>query len=119
MNIEGFKRNGFYLSKVLRELVPDIVFLQEIWLPYSEEPQLKNFSPEYDFTISSPDKFQDLEDHLSKPTHIWYGVAVGWRKDIANYVKIVETNCDRIACIEFSYSNSRFLFLSFYAPTSG
>ena len=107
------RRNGSYLSKILRENVPDIVFLQEIWLPYSEESQLKNLSPEYDFTISTPDKFQALEDHLSRPIHIWHGVAVGWRKDLVIYVKIIETNCDRLACIEFSSGTSKYLFLSF------
>ena len=46
---EGLRRNDCYILKVLRDLAPNIVFPQEIWLPYSDEPCLTLFHPPFKF----------------------------------------------------------------------
>ena len=118
-NIEGFKRNRHYLSHLLCNSKPTIVFLQEIWLPYSEQRTLNNYHPDYSFKISTPDMFDHPEDLLGKPSHVWHGVAIGWRNDVGSSITPLESHNDRISGLKISLSNNSLLLLSFYAPTSG
>ena len=118
-NLEGFKRNKHYLSHLLSNVKPKIVFLQEIWLPYSEENILSNHHPEYSFKISTPDMFKHPEDLLGQHSHVWHGVAIGWRNDISGNINILDSTCERIVGVKIQLSSRYLLLLSFYAPTSG
>ena len=64
-NVEGLKRNKHYLNFLLCNLKPGIVFLQETWLPYSDQNLISNFHPTYNFKIASSDMFEHPEDRIS------------------------------------------------------
>ena len=118
-NLEGFKRNQHYLLHLLSNVQPKILFLQEIWIPYSERRLLDSFHPDYSFVISTPDMLSNPEDLLLKPAHVWHGVAVGWRKNIAACITPLDSNCARISGAKISLQDHSILLLSYYAPTAG
>ena len=118
-NLEGFRRNKHYLSFLLSQHKPRILFLQEIWLPYCDQSSLNQLHPDYTFEISTPDMFTHPEDLLVKPAHVWHGVAVGWRSDIGASIAPLQSTCDRISGVRMTLEDSSLLLLSFYAPTSG
>ena len=119
LNLEGFKRNKYYLSDLLLKNSPQVIFLQEIWLPFYDKDALSSFYPNYTFTVATPDMFQHPEDQLSKPAHVWNGVAVGWKKDINGSINLISSTYNRIAGIKLSLSSGTLLLVSFYAPTAG
>ena len=118
-NVEGVKRNQHYLTYLLCNLKPKVIFLQEIWLPFHEQSTLSSLHPEYSFTISTPDMFQQPEDVLQKAGHVWHGVAVGWRRDLAASICSLESTCDRLSGVRLSLQQRSLLLLSYYAPTAG
>ena len=63
-NVEGFRRNRHYLSHLLCNSKPKIVFLQEIWLPYSDQNTLNSYHPDYSFKISTLTCFNILKTCL-------------------------------------------------------
>jgi hypothetical protein len=117
-NVEGFKRNRHYLSSLLLKK-PKLVFLQEIWLPYHDKNTLNQYFPDYTFQISAPDMFQHPEDQLSKSSHSWHGVAIGWRKDIGTSILSLKSTYERFAGIKMLIAGRSILLVSFYAPTAG
>ena len=116
LNLGGFKRNKFYLSEILLDKQSQIVFLQELWLPYSDQNLLQSCLPDYLFNISTPDMFENPEDALGKPAHIWHGVGIGWRKDINASIKVLDSTCDRIAAIKIELNEKSLLLLSKIRP---
>ena len=68
-NVEGFHRNYFYLWQIITNLAPKLVFLPEIWVPYSEELSMNTMIPDYSVQISTPDQFTHPEDKLEYPGH--------------------------------------------------
>ena len=95
-NLEGLKRNHHYLTDLLCNSSPSVIFLQETWLPFSDQNLINNFHPDYTFTISSSDMFQHPEDKMSIPGHVWHGVAIGWRKQLSSYIQPLESTHERI-----------------------
>ena len=62
-NIEGYKRNKFYLTKLIKELNPIFIFLQEHWLPYNEvNSKLVTEFPGYNFLCTASDMFTPTEE---------------------------------------------------------
>ena len=118
-NCEGMKRNQSYLKNILSNLKPKIIFLQEIWLPYSEHSTLDKLHPEYSFKISTPDMFTQPEDLLGAQGHDWHGVAIGWRREISACVTQLAPTCDRVTGIKLPLKERSILLLSYYAPTAG
>ena len=97
-----------------------MIFLQEIWLPFSEKKIIDNFLPDYSFKIATPDMQQHPEDLLSSSGHVWHGVAIGWSKDLSGNIDLnIESSSDRIVGVKMKLANSSLLLLSFYAPTAG
>ena len=117
--MEGFKRNKKYLSDLLLSEKPQFLFLQEIWLPFHEQKSLSEYLPEYSFKVSTPDMFLLPEDLLQRPSHVWHGAAIGWRKDSNARIKFLESIHDRIVGVKVSISGNSLMHVSFYAPTSG
>ena len=117
--MEGTRRNQLYLQNLLLNLKPKIIFLQEIWLPYSDHKTLDKLHPEYSFKISTPDMFQHPEDLLVARGHVWHGVAVGWRSDMSACVEQLASTSDRVAGIKIPLQGKSLLLLSYYAPTAG
>ena len=56
---------------------------------------------------------------MSNPSHVWHGVAVGWRSEIGSRIQPLESTYERIAGVRMSLSEGSLLLVSFYAPTSG
>ena len=118
-NLEGFRRNQNYLSHLLSNRQPRVLFLQEIWIPYRDKRMLESFHPDYSFCISTPDMFSNPEDLLLRQAHVWHGVAVGWRNDIAASITPLDSTCERISGVKFTLQNHSLLLVSYYAPTAG
>ena len=119
LNIEGFKRNKFYLASVIDKYNPLIIFLQEHRLSYHETNILERDFNRYDFLSTASDMFVDPEDIIAKPGFTWHGTAIGWSKDIDKYVSRLPVISERFCCISFKNSNTTVLFYSLYLPTSG
>ena len=118
-NIEGFLRNRHYLSQLLKSSPVKIIFLQEIWLPYSEQTIVDTFHPNYSFKIATPDMLQFPEDLLANHGPVWHGVAIGWDRDLSDNIVPIESTSDRIVGVRMSIEKGSLLLISFYAPTSG
>ena len=119
-NVEGFTRNYQYLRQLLSSRKANFVFLQEIWLPYSERGVLDSVLPDYRFKVATPDMQQFPEDLLSSTGHVWHGVAIGWSKEISGNINPnIERASDRIAGVKMKLAKGSLVLLSFYAPTSG
>ena len=59
------------------------------------------------------------EDQFRKNSHVWHGVAIGWKKDLSASILPLESTYDRVAGIKLSSSSKSLLLVSFYAPTAG
>ena len=118
-NIEGFHRNNYYLSQLLDTLAPKIIFLQEIWVPYSEESGMNKIFPDYSIQISTPDMFIPAEDKLGSPDHTWHGSAVMWHASLNSMITCLKTTHARFTGVKLKTQNLHFLIISVYFPTSG
>ena len=118
--MEGYQRNRHYLVSMLEQLNVKLIFLQEIWLAASDQKMLKDEIPEYNFSIATPDMFEDAEDLILYPAHVWHGAAIAWHRDLHNSVTELVTTHSRFTGIILSIgSTSKILCISLYAPTSG
>ena len=117
-NIEGFSRNNFYLSELLN-LSPKLLFLQEIWAPYSQEYSMSKMFPNYNIQISSPDMFTAPEDLLCTADHAWHGSAIMWHSSLDSHVLNLKTTNSRFTSIRLSTQDQKFIAVSVYFPTSG
>jgi hypothetical protein len=71
-NIEGYKRNQFYLSKLIKQYNPIFLFCQEHWLPYSEvDEKFKSDFPGYNFLSTASDMFTPVEDLMLRSGTAW------------------------------------------------
>ena len=87
-NLEGFKRNKFYLSKLLNEYNPFLIFIQEHWLPHFDaKVKFATDFPGYNFSVTSSDIFTPAEDKMLEKGPTWHGAAIGWHESIDNYSK--------------------------------
>ena len=63
--------------------------------------------------------FEHPEDILATHSHVWHGVAIGWRRDLNSIITCLETSHERIAGAKVELKTGSLLILSLYAPTSG
>ena len=82
-NIEGYKRNKFYLTNLIKEFNPIFLFLQEHWLPYNEvdTKQVTDF-PGYNFLCTASDMFIPTVELMLTQGPTWHGTTIGWSMDI-------------------------------------
>ena len=118
-NLEGYRRNRHYLCDLITEFYPKVLFLQEIWLSYSDSKILTSDFPSFNFQVSAPDMFTRAEDKIGRHGQIWHGVALGWHDDISSQVTPIESNYERFAAVRITLGSKNFLTISLYAPTSG
>ena len=76
-NIEGFNRNKFYLTSLIRNLNPLLLFLQEHWLSHHEANNLSSEFSDYNFIHTSSDIFTVPEDIILTQGATWHGTALG------------------------------------------
>ena len=79
-NVEGYKRNKFYLSKIVKQYSPLFLFLQEHWLSNHECHKIANDFQDYCFLSTSSDMFTPIEDLILQSGPVWHGTAIGWKK---------------------------------------
>ena len=118
-NIEGFHRNCFYLTQLLTRHSPKLLFLQEIWVPYSSEQSLNEIFADYSLQICTPDQFTNPEDRLSNPDHTWHGAAVMWHKSLNSNILCLSNTNDRFTGVKIVMEGYQVLAISLYLPTSG
>ena len=80
---------------------------------------MDSFHRDYSFQVSCSDMFDHPEEKLSSPSHVWHGVAVGWKKGTGMNIQPLRSVNERIAGIKISLSTGSLILLSLYAPTSG
>ena len=118
-NIEGYSRNKHYLSQLLTEHDPQLVFLQELWIASCDCKQLGQDFPNLNFLVSTPDMFLHAEDMLCHQGPVWHGAAIAWNNDIHGKVTALESNYDRYSSIKIRLGSENLIAISLYAPTSG
>ena len=64
--------------------------------------------------------FDNAEDKILHPGHVWHGAAVAWHNDLHSTVTVLPATNARFAAIILGISDeSKILVISLYAPTSG
>ena len=121
-NLEGYKRNKYYLSKLISDYKPLFLFIQERWLPHYEAKDkfCTDFS-NYNFMTTSADMFTPAEDKVLETGPTWHGTALGWAEDIDKYVSKIPVISERFCGVKYqdNATNTSIVAYSAYLPTSG
>ena len=119
-NLEGLKRNKFYLSNLVSEYKPLFLFIQEHWLPYHDASYKfdTNFDG-YEFLATSSDMFTPVEDRMLESGPIWHGTALGWDTNIDHYVSKIPVISERFCGLTYSNNHTNIIAYTAYMPTSG
>ena len=87
--MEGFKRNKFYLPKIVDLYSPMLFFIQEHWLADHECDKMSHLFQNYNFRFTSDNMLTPIEDRLLRSGAIWHGTAIAWKKSFDIFVKIL------------------------------
>ena len=118
--MEGYNRNKFYLSKLLRNKSFSILFIQEHWLPSHEAcSKFESDFSDYKFLTTSSDSFTSPEDVLQNSGPVWHGTAIGWHSSISNNVSKLQIISSRFCGINIKINKKEILAFTVYLPTSG
>ena len=85
-NLEGYKRNRFYLKDLIKQEHPRLIFLQELWISHYEGQLLCQDFPNYQFHVTTPDIFDNSEELILSPSHTWHGAATAWHNSLQSFV---------------------------------
>ena len=118
-NIEGFQRNFRYLELLINTFTPKLIFLQELWVPYSQEDSLCSLFTDYSVQIATPDQFTPPEDRLSSSDHTWHGVALLWHESLNSEIIGIKNTHHRFTGVKLNLKGRSFIVISAYLPTSG
>ena len=81
--MEGYRRNKFYLSHIISNYKPLLVFLQEHWLPQHEaHVKFESDFGTYKFITTSADMYTPIEERLLETGPVWHGSAIGWERTV-------------------------------------
>ena len=108
-----------YLSEIIEQYSPKLIFLQEIWLSHSTSGILTSDFPTYNFHVSTTDMFNHPEEVLSNQGPTWHGVALAWHNDLCSLVTPLDSGYERFAAVRLTLNSVTLLLVSLYAPTSG
>ena len=121
LNIEGYKRNKFYLSQLMKKNLL-FIFLQEHWLPHhvASDKLSSDFSC-FKFLTTSSDMFLPPEDLILRSGPVWHGTALGWPSSIDTFVTKLPVVSDRFCGVRYLDTANSIDILSYsaYLPTSG
>ena len=120
LNIEGYRRNKFYLSNLICEYKPIFIFLQEHWLPHFEAPNkfVTDFKG-YNFLTTSSNMCKPTEEQMLESGPTWHGTAIGWDKNVDRNISKVPVISERFCGIKYSDKSVNILSYTVYLPTSG
>ena len=71
---------------------------------------LNKLHQDYTFAISSSGMFTHPEDILSQQSHVWHGVALGWRKELSSNIQLLDSHSDRIVGARLKCQSKSLLF---------
>ena len=119
-NIEGYRRNKFYLSQLIAKYEFRLLFLQEHWLTQEEATTIvsKDFV-NYRFHSSSSDSFVEIEEMLLHSGPTWHGSLIGWQVNEDSNVTRLPLVSERFCGIKYKTNGVTILAYSVYFPTSG
>ena len=109
-NVRSALSNGYAIQELLN--CNDIIALQETWLHDQNVNFLNSLSSEFSFYACSP---LDVEESIliGRP----YGVlALLFKNNVRNCVKLIPTNDTRILCIDVSLPNTALRIINCYLP---
>ena len=119
-NIEGYNRNKFYLSQLLRKYKCIFIFLQEHWLPnYEAVNKFKEDFPVYNFHSTSSDMFLPTEDILLQSGPTWHGTVIGWHNSVDSSIMKLPIISERFCGVKYDDKITKILAYTVYLPTSG
>ena len=118
-NIEGFKRNKFYLAKIVEKHKPFIMCLQEHWTSYHEVNSFETDFSAYKFHSSASDMFIPTEEILMKSGTAWHGTTIAWKSEFDRFITKLPIVSERFCGISFQHGETAFLAYSLYLPTAG
>ena len=114
-NIEGYNRNNFYLSQLLKKYECLFIFLQEHWLPHHEaEYKLAHDFKLYHFQTTSSDMFLPTEDLLLKSGPTWHGTAIGWHNSVNSKIRKIPVVSDRFCGVSYDDDSTTILAYAAY-----
>ena len=118
-NIEGFKRNKFYLAKIVEKYKPFIMCLQEHWTSYHEVNSFETDFSAYKFHSTASDMFIPTEEILMKSGTAWHGTTIAWKSEFDRFITKLPVVSERFCGISFQHGETAFLAYSLYLPTAG
>ena len=122
MNIEGYKRNRYYLSKLINDYQPIFAFIQEHWLPdFETNVKMSKDFQNYNFLTTSSDSFTVPEDKMLESGPTWHGTALAWLKTVDSCITKIPIISERFCGVRYTdnKTNTNILAYTAYLPTSG
>ena len=118
--MEGYRRNKFYLSKLIQSNNFIFLFIQEHWMSSSEaSDKFSNDFQSYDFQTTAADSFLTPEDILLKSGPTWHGTALGWHTSFSSHVSKLQVVSTRFCGIKLKNDEVEIIAYTAYLPTSG
>ena len=109
-NCRSAKSNDFCIKELVKS--HDIVCLQETWLPMQESDFLNSLSNSHSFYASSPIDYR--KQLLSgRP---YSGLAFLFKKSVAPHIQYIETQDNRLLCIDVTLGTSSIRLINCYLP---
>ena len=122
LNIEGHRRNNYYLSQLIHEYSPIFIFIQKTWLSHNDaNKKLSGDFPNYNFLTTSQDMYINSEDLFLMSGPIWHGTAIGWLKSIDMLTTKLNVVSERFCGVKYCDKSTTvsILLYTVYLPTSG
>jgi exonuclease III len=93
----------------------DVILVQEHWLSSCDLYKLKTFNDKFIcYGVSAMDEKLSSAILVGRP---FGGVAILWKKELSNFIKTVDTDCDRYVAIQFCINNlCKFVMHCVYFP---
>ena len=118
--MEGYRRNKYYLSKLLNSKEFFLIFIQEHWMPsYKSNSEFSSDFSSYEFQTTSSDTFLPPEDIILKTGPTWHGTAIGWHSSLSPNVQKLPIVSTRFCGLRLKICNIEIIAYTVYLPTAG
>src|SRR5437899_3935493 len=101
LRVCSYNMHGYNNGRPLLESLchtHDVILVQEHWLPSCDLHKLKTINEQFNcYGISAMVEKLSSGILVGRP---FGGVAILWRNDLSNYIKIVDSDCDRYVAIQ-------------------
>ena len=118
--MEGYRRNKFYLSKLIKENSFFLIFIQEHWMSsFEADTKFSSDFTEYEFLTTCNDSFLSPEEIILQQGPVWHGTALGWYSSISSNITKFPVISTRFCGVKIKYSDLVIIAYTAYLPTSG